>query len=159
VSRKFLSWEKVVYLRFAVVFAKIRGPWFIGFFHHPEIARRGRIGYRSIPLLERGLIMSPLASAITPFALELPRVISLIHLKTFVTSRGGEKWNDRREGIRFEFSEGVFAITREEWLANLRWINSRARADKLGGRSVGAYSRMDSEAWRLAQRTLRGITV
>jgi len=96
---------------------------YCGFFHHPEVPGEVEIGYRLDPdYWNRGLITEA-ARAVRDhgFAdLRLARVISLIHPENIPSRRVAEK-----NGMKVEkeftfrgFPTLVYAITREEWLAN-----------------------------------------
>ena len=96
---------------------------YCGFFHHPEHGIADvEIGYRLHPeYWNRGLITEG-ARAVRDhgFAeLKLPRVISLIHPENIASRRVAEKNGMTVEKeISFRgFPTLVFAITREEWLA------------------------------------------
>jgi RimJ/RimL family protein N-acetyltransferase len=93
------------------------------FFHHPEVPGEVEIGYRLHPdYWNRGLITEA-ARAVRDhgFAdLKLPCVISLIHLENIPSRRVAEKNGMKVEKeITFRgFPTLVYAITREQWLAN-----------------------------------------
>jgi RimJ/RimL family protein N-acetyltransferase len=96
---------------------------YCGFLHHPEVPGEVELGYRLHPdYWNRGLITEA-ARAVRDhgFAdLKLPRVISLIHPENIPSRRVAEKngMNVEKE-IRFRgFPALVYAITREQWLAN-----------------------------------------
>ena len=96
---------------------------YCGFFHHPEVPGEVEIGYRLDPdYWNRGLITEA-ARAVRDhgFAdLKLQRVISLIHPENIPSRRVAEKNGMKVEKkIMFRgFPTLVYAITREEWLAN-----------------------------------------
>jgi len=121
---KFLSWEKAgLPSPFAVVLrenTEVLG--YCGFLHHPEVPDEVEIGYRLDPAYwNRGLITEA-AQAVRDHAFEdlrLPRVISLIHPENIPSRRVAEKNGMKVEKeITFRgFPTLVFAITREQWLA------------------------------------------
>jgi ribosomal-protein-alanine N-acetyltransferase len=96
---------------------------YCGFHHHPEVPGVIEIGYRLHPdYWNRGLITEA-AQAVRDHAfadLKLPRVISLIHPQNIPSRRVAEKNGMKVEKeITFRgFPTLVFAITREQWLAN-----------------------------------------
>ena len=96
---------------------------YCGFFQHAEVPGEIEIGYRLHPdYWNRGLITEA-ARAVRDhgFAdLELPRVISLIHPENIPSRRVAEKNGMKVEKeITFRgFPTLVYAITREQWLAN-----------------------------------------
>jgi RimJ/RimL family protein N-acetyltransferase len=96
---------------------------YCGFHHHPEVPGEIEIGYRLHPdYWNRGLITEA-ARAVRDHAfadLKLPRVISLIHPENVPSRRVAEKNGMKVEKeITFRgFPTLVFAITREQWLAN-----------------------------------------
>ena len=96
---------------------------YCGFHHHPEVPGEVEIGYRLHPdYWNRGLITEA-ARAVRDrgFAdLKLPRVISLIHPENIPSRRVAEKNGMKvEEEITFRgFPTLVYAITRDEWLAN-----------------------------------------
>ena len=121
---KFLSWEKAgLPSPFAVV---LRGNTevlgYCGFLHHPEVPEEVEIGYRLHPdYWNRGLITEA-AQAVRDHGFrdwKLPRVISLIHPENIPSRRVAEKNGMKVEKeITFRgFPTLVFAITREQWLA------------------------------------------
>ena len=121
---KFLSWEKAgLPSPFAVV---LRGNTevlgYCGFLHHPEVPEEVEIGYRLHPAYwNRGLITEA-AQAVRDHGFrdrKLPRVISLIHPENIPSRRVAEKNGMKVEKeITFRgFPTLVFAITREQWLA------------------------------------------
>lgn len=124
VLRKFLSWENAgLPSPFAVVLrenSEVLG--YCGFLHHPELPGEVEIGYRLDPSYwNRGLITEA-ARAVRDHAfddLKLPRVISLIHPENIPSRRVAEKNGMKIEKeIMFRgFPTLVFAITREQWLA------------------------------------------
>jgi len=95
---------------------------YCGFFHHPEVPGEIEIGYRLHPdYWNRGLITEA-ARAVRDHAfadLKLPRVISLIHPENTPSRRVAEKNGMKVEKeITFRgFPTLVYAITREQWLA------------------------------------------
>jgi ribosomal-protein-alanine N-acetyltransferase len=95
---------------------------YCGFHHHPEVAGQVEIGYRLHPdYWNRGLITEA-ARAVRDHAFrdwKLPRVISLIHPENIPSRRVAEKNGMQIEKeITFRgFPTLVFAITREQWLA------------------------------------------
>jgi ribosomal-protein-alanine N-acetyltransferase len=96
---------------------------YCGFHHHPEVPGEVEIGYRLHPdYWNRGLI-SEAARAVRDYGfedLQLPRVISLIHPENIPSRRIAEKNGMKVEKeITFRgFPTLVYAITREQWLAN-----------------------------------------
>jgi ribosomal-protein-alanine N-acetyltransferase len=96
---------------------------YCGFLHHPEVPGEVEIGYRLHPdYWNRGLITEA-ARAVRDHAvvdLKLSRVISLIHPENIPSRRVAEKNGMKVEKeIMFRgFPTLVFAITREQWLAN-----------------------------------------
>jgi ribosomal-protein-alanine N-acetyltransferase len=96
---------------------------YCGFHHHPEVPGEFEIGYRLHPdYWNRGLV-SEAARAVRDHAfadLKLPRVISLIHPENIPSRRVAEKNGMKVEKeITFRgFPALVYAITREQWLAN-----------------------------------------
>jgi RimJ/RimL family protein N-acetyltransferase len=96
---------------------------YCGFFHHHEVPGEIEIGYRLHPgYWNRGLITEA-ARAVREhgFAdLNLPRVISLIHPENIPSRRVAEKNGMKVEKeITFRgFPALVYAISRQEWLAN-----------------------------------------
>ena len=96
---------------------------YCGFFHHPEVPGDVEIGYRLHPdYWNRGLITEA-ARAVRDhgFAeLKLLRLISLIHPENIPSRRVAEKNGMKVEQeITFRgFPTRVYAITREQWLAN-----------------------------------------
>jgi ribosomal-protein-alanine N-acetyltransferase len=124
VLQKFLLWDETGLLsQFAVL---LRGNHqvlgYCGFLHHPEVPNEVEIGYRLNPeYWNRGLITEA-ARAVRDhgFAdLKLPRVISLVHPENIPSRRVAEKNGMRVEKeITFRgFPTLVYAITREQWLA------------------------------------------
>jgi RimJ/RimL family protein N-acetyltransferase len=122
---KVIDWDHVgIPSQFAVV---LRGEetivGYCGFLHHAEVPGEVEIGYRLHPdYWNRGLITEA-ARAVRNhgFAyLELPRVISLIHPENIPSRRVAEKNGMKVEKeITFRgFPTLVYAITREQWLAN-----------------------------------------
>jgi [ribosomal protein S5]-alanine N-acetyltransferase len=121
---KFLSWEKAgLPSPFAVV---LRGNTevlgYCGFLHHPEVPEEVEIGYRlHSAYWNRGLITEA-AQAVRDHGFrdwKLPRVISLIHPENIPSRRVAEKNGMKVDKeITFRgFPTLVFAITREQWLA------------------------------------------
>jgi RimJ/RimL family protein N-acetyltransferase len=96
---------------------------YCGFYHHPELPGEVEIGYRLHPdYWNRGLITEA-ARAVRDHAfadLKLARVISLIHAENIPSRRVAEKNGMKVEKeIMFRgFPTLVYAISREEWLAN-----------------------------------------
>jgi len=96
---------------------------YCGFYHHSELRGEVEIGYRLHPdYWNRGLITEA-ARAVRDHAfadLKLPRVISLIHAENIASRRVAEKNGMKVEKeITFRgFPTLVYAISREEWLAN-----------------------------------------
>jgi ribosomal-protein-alanine N-acetyltransferase len=96
---------------------------YCGFLHHPEVPGEVEIGYRLHPdYWNRGLITEA-ARAVCDHAfvdLRLPRAISLIHPENIPSRRVAEKNGMKVEKeIMFRgFPTLVYAITREQWLAN-----------------------------------------
>jgi RimJ/RimL family protein N-acetyltransferase len=96
---------------------------YCGFYQHAEVAGEIEIGYRLHPdYWNRGLITEA-ARAVRDhgFAdLKLPRVISLIHPENVPSRRVAEKngMNVEKEITFRGFLTLVYAISREEWLAN-----------------------------------------
>jgi len=124
VLNKFLSWEKAgLPSPFAVVLReKTEVLGYCGFLHHPEVPGEVEIGYRLDPAYwNRGLITEA-AQAVRDHGFQdwdLPRVISLIHPENTPSRRVAEKNGMKIEKeITFRgFPTLVFAITREQWLA------------------------------------------
>jgi len=121
---KFLSWEKAgLPSPFAVVLReKTEVLGYCGFLHHPEVPEEVEIGYRLHPAYwNRGLITEA-ARVVRDHGFrdwKLLRVISLIHPENIPSRRVAEKNGMKVEKeITFRgFPTLVFAITREEWLA------------------------------------------
>jgi ribosomal-protein-alanine N-acetyltransferase len=96
---------------------------YCGFHHHPEVPGEVEIGYRLHPdYWNRGLITEA-ARAVRDHAfadLKLPRVISLVHPENLPSGRVAEKNGMKVEKeITFRgFPTLVYAISRQEWLAN-----------------------------------------
>jgi ribosomal-protein-alanine N-acetyltransferase len=125
VLQKFLSWDQACLpSQFAVIFRsnnELIG--YCGFLHwHIDGADEIEIGYRLDPdYWNRGLA-SEAAQAVRDHAfrdLTLPKVISLIHPDNVPSRRVAEKngMKIERETVFRGFPTLVFAITREEWLA------------------------------------------
>jgi RimJ/RimL family protein N-acetyltransferase len=125
VLEKFLSWEQAgLPSQFGVIFREndeLIG--YCGFLHwHLDGADEIEIGYRLHPdYWNRGLA-SEAAQAVRDHAfrdLGLPRVISLIHPDNIPSRRVAEKngMKIERETVFRGFPTQVFAITREQWLA------------------------------------------
>jgi RimJ/RimL family protein N-acetyltransferase len=122
---KVLGWDRTgIPSQFAVVPRSADAViGYCGFFHHPEVPGEIEIGYRLHPdYWNRGLITEA-ACAVRDhgFAdLKLPRVISLIHPENIASRRVAEKNGMKVENeIKFRgFPALVYAITREQWLAN-----------------------------------------
>jgi RimJ/RimL family protein N-acetyltransferase len=121
---KFLSWKKAgLPSPFGVVLrenTEVLG--YCGFLHHPEVPGEVEIGYRLHPdYWNRGLITEA-AQAVRDHGFrdwKLSRVISLIHPENIPSRRVAEKNGMKVEKeITFRgFPTLVFAITREQWLA------------------------------------------
>jgi ribosomal-protein-alanine N-acetyltransferase len=122
---KFLAWEKAGFPSpFAVV---LRGNnevlGYCGFLHHPEVPEEVEIGYRLHPdHWNRGLTTEA-ARAVRDHGFrdwKLSRVISLIHPENIPSRRVAEKNGMKIEKeITFRgFPTLVFAMTREQWLAD-----------------------------------------
>ena len=123
---KVMGWDRVgIPSQFAVV---PRGQdtiiGYCGFFYHPEDGIEDiEIGYRLDPdYWNRGLITEA-ASAVRDHGFcdrKLSRVISLVHPENVPSRRVAEKNGMRAEKeITFRgFPTLVYAMTREEWLAN-----------------------------------------
>ena len=96
---------------------------YCGFHHHPEVPGEVEIGYRLHPdYWNRGLI-SEAARAVRDYGfedLQLPKVISLIHPENIPSRRIAEKnaMTVEKEISFRGFSTLVYAMTREQWLAN-----------------------------------------
>ena len=125
VLQKFLSWDQAgLPSQFAIIFRsnnELIG--YCGFLHwHIDGADEIEIGYRLDPdYWNRGLA-SEAAQAVRDHAfrdLTLPKVISLIHPDNVPSRRVAEKngMKIERETVFRGFPTLVFAITREEWLA------------------------------------------
>jgi ribosomal-protein-alanine N-acetyltransferase len=125
VLQKFLSWDETgLPSQFAVISRsnnELIG--YCGFLHwHIDGADEIEIGYRLDPdYWNRGLA-SEAAQAVRDHAfrdLALPKVISLIHPDNVPSRRVAEKngMKIERETVFRGFPTLVFAITREEWLA------------------------------------------
>jgi [ribosomal protein S5]-alanine N-acetyltransferase len=96
---------------------------YCGFHHHPEVPGEVEIGYRLHPHYWNKGLITEAARAVRDhgFAdLKLPRVISLIHPENIPSRRVAEKNGMKVEKeITFRgFPTLVYAITREQWLAN-----------------------------------------
>jgi RimJ/RimL family protein N-acetyltransferase len=125
VLQKFLSWNQAgLPSQFAVIF---RGNneliGYCGFLHQEVDGRKEiEIGYRLHPdYWNRGLA-SEAAQVVGDHAfrdLNLPKVISLIHPDNIASRRVAEKngMKIERETVFRGFPTLVFAITREQWLA------------------------------------------
>jgi RimJ/RimL family protein N-acetyltransferase len=122
---KVMGWDRAsMPSQFAVL---VRGEHAIigycGFHHHPEVPEEVEIGYRLHPdYWNRGLI-SEAARTVRDYGfagLKLPRVISLVHPENMPSRRVAEKNGMKVEKeITFRgFPTLVYAITREQWLAN-----------------------------------------
>ena len=122
---KVMGWDRAsMPSQFAVVPRGLQAViGYCGFHHHPEVPGEVEIGYRLHPAYwNRGLITEA-ARAVRDhgFAdLKLPRVISLIHPENVPSRRVAEKNGMKVEKeITFRgFPTLVYAITREQWLAN-----------------------------------------
>jgi [ribosomal protein S5]-alanine N-acetyltransferase len=125
VLQKFLSWNQArLPSQFGVIFrANNELIGYCGFLHwHLDGADEIEIGYRlHSDYWNRGLA-SEAAQAVRDHAfrdLNLPKVISLIHPDNVPSRRVAEKngMKIERETVFRGFPTQVFAITREEWLA------------------------------------------
>lgn len=125
VLQKFLSWnEAELPSQFAVIFRRNNQLiGYCGFLHwHLDGADEVEIGYRLHPdYWNRGLATEA-ARAVREHAfrdLTLPKVISLIHPDNIASRRVAEKngMKIERETVFRGFPTQVFAITREQWLA------------------------------------------
>ena len=123
---KVIGWDRAgIPSQFAVIpkAAEDAVIGYCGFYHHPELPGEVEIGYRLHPdYWNRGLI-SEAARAVRDHAFEdlkLPRVISLIHPENIPSRRVAEKNGMKVEKeITFRgFPTLVYAISREQWLAN-----------------------------------------
>lgn len=125
VMQKFFSWTQAgLPSQFAVIFR--RNNELIGYcgFLHQQVDGRNEIeiGYRLHPgYWNRGLT-SEAAQAVRNHAfhdLDLPKVISLIHPDNVASRRVAEKngMKIEKETVFRGFPTLVFAITREQWLA------------------------------------------
>jgi [ribosomal protein S5]-alanine N-acetyltransferase len=96
---------------------------YCGFHHHPEVPGEVEIGYRLHPdYWNRGLITEA-ARAVRDHGfqnLKLLRVISLIHPQNIPSRRVAEKnaMKVEKEIMFRGFPTLVYALTREQWLAN-----------------------------------------
>jgi ribosomal-protein-alanine N-acetyltransferase len=125
VLQKFLSWNQVgLPSQFAVIY-RSNNPLigYCGFLHwHLDGVDEIEIGYRLDPdYWNRGLA-SEAAQAVRDHAfrdLTLSKVISLIHPDNIASRRVAEKngMKMERETVFRGFPTQVFAITREQWLA------------------------------------------
>jgi [ribosomal protein S5]-alanine N-acetyltransferase len=122
---KVMGWDRTgIPSQFAVV---PRGEdafvGYCGFFQHAEVPGEIEIGYRLHPdYWNRGLITEA-ALAVRDHGFrdwKLPRVISLIHPENIPSRRVAEKngMNVENEITFRGFPALVYAISREEWLAN-----------------------------------------
>jgi len=125
VLQKFFAWTQAgLPSQFAVIFRRNNELiGYCGFFHQEVDGRREiEIGYRLDPdYWNRGLA-SEAARAVRDHAfhdLILPKVISLIHPDNVPSRRVAEKngMKMERETVFRGFPTQVFAITREQWLA------------------------------------------
>jgi ribosomal-protein-alanine N-acetyltransferase len=125
VLQKFLSWNQAgLPSQFAVIFRSNNALiGYCGFLHwHLDGADEIEIGYRLDPdYWNRGLA-SEAAQAVRDHAfrdLNLSKVISLIHPDNIASRRVAEKngMKIERETVFRGFPTQVFAITREQWLA------------------------------------------
>jgi RimJ/RimL family protein N-acetyltransferase len=125
VLQKFLSWNQArLPSQFGVIFrANNELIGYCGFLHwHLDGADEIEIGYRLHPdYWNRGLA-SEAAQAVRDHAfrdLNLPKAISLIHPDNVPSRRVAEKngMKIERETVFRGFPTQVFAITREQWLA------------------------------------------
>jgi RimJ/RimL family protein N-acetyltransferase len=125
VLQKFLSWNQAgLPSQFAVIFRsnnELIG--YCGFLHwHLDGADEIEIGYRLDPEYWNRGLASEAAQAVRDHAfrdLNLSRVISLIHPDNIASRRVAEKngMKVERETVFRGFPTQVFAITREQWLA------------------------------------------
>jgi RimJ/RimL family protein N-acetyltransferase len=125
VLQKFLSWNQAgLPSQFAVIFRsnnELIG--YCGFLHwHLDGADEIEIGYRLDPEYWNRGLATEAAQAVRDHAfrdLNLSRVISLIHPDNIASRRVAEKngMNIERETVFRGFPTQVFAITREQWLA------------------------------------------
>jgi RimJ/RimL family protein N-acetyltransferase len=122
---KVMGWDRAgMPWQFAVVSrGKHTVIGYCGFHHHPEVPGEVEIGYRLHPKYwNRGLITEAarVVRDHTFVDLKLPRVISLIHPENIPSRRVAEKNGMKVEKeITFRgFPTLVYAIIREEWLAN-----------------------------------------
>ena len=122
---KVMAWDRAgIPSQFAVI---PRGEntivGYCGFYHHAEVPGEIEIGYRLHPeYWNRGLITEA-ARAVRDHAfadLKLPRVISLIHPENIPSRRVAEKngMSVEKEITFRGFPTLVYAITRQQWLAN-----------------------------------------
>ena len=125
VLQKFLSWNQAgLPSQFAVIYRSNNGLiGYCGFLHHKVDGKDEiEIGYRLHPdYWNRGLA-SEAAQAVRDHAfrdLTLSKVISLIHPDNIASRRVAEKngMKMERETVFRGFPTQVFAITREQWLA------------------------------------------
>jgi len=122
---KVMGWDRAgMPSQFAVVSRDAHAViGYCGFHHHPEVPGEVEIGYRLHPdYWNRGLITEA-ARAVRDHAfadLKLPRVISLVHPENIPSRRVAEKNGMKVEReITFRgFPTLVYALTREQWLAN-----------------------------------------
>jgi RimJ/RimL family protein N-acetyltransferase len=125
VLQKFLSWNQAgLPSQFAVIFRsnnELIG--YCGFLHwHLDGADEIEIGYRLDPEYWNRGLASEAAQAVRDHAfrdLNLSRVISLIHPDNIASRRVAEKngMKIEKETVFRGFPTQVFAITREQWLA------------------------------------------
>jgi ribosomal-protein-alanine N-acetyltransferase len=125
VLQKFLSWNQAgLPSQFAVIFRsnnELIG--YCGFLHwHLDGADEIEIGYRLDPEYWNRGLASEAAQAVRDHAfrdLNLSRVISLIHPDNIASGRVAEKngMKIEKETVFRGFPTQVFAITREQWLA------------------------------------------
>ena len=125
VLRKFLSWNQTgLPSQFAVI---VRGNndliGYCGFLHwHLDGIDEIEIGYRLHPDYWNCGLATEAAQAVRDHAfrgLNLPKVISLIHPDNIASRRVAEKngMQIARQTVFRGFPTSVFAITREQWLA------------------------------------------
>ena len=122
---KIIGWERAGRPPMFAVELKPERPLlgYCGFFHHPpEVTNDVEIGYRLHPDYWNQGLITEAARALRDHAfrdLNLPRVISLVSPENMASRRIAEKMGmTLREEILFRgFPTNVFALTREQWLA------------------------------------------